>query len=151
MNFEQFEETKCKDCPMAKLCHEKCEPQCIEGEKIWCNDQKEINKDTKGLDYSILCPRYYSSYEDGLCMETCEFYNRDECPVIYAEEFFAEKNYEIEVLEKTLKQISETLIRAENEIMGFNFMCVDENDINEKIDYFKRLAEKQIKGENDDN
>lgn len=55
------------------------------------------------LDYQKLCSNYYSSYEDGCCMESCEFYNHNECPVVYVNGLLEKKDEEIALTEKSLK------------------------------------------------
>ena len=55
------------------------------------------------LDYQKLCSNYYSSYEDGCCMESCEFYNHNECPIVYVNGLLEKKDEEIAQLEKALE------------------------------------------------
>lgn len=45
------------------------------------NDNVEVGKER--LDCEDICPNYYSSWEEGTCMECCEIYNRGECPMVY--------------------------------------------------------------------
>lgn len=68
------------------------------------------------LDYQKLCPNHYSNYEDGCCMESCEFYNRNECPVVYVNGLIAdlkaklaEKETEIGFLEATTISMQEDI------------------------------------------
>lgn len=44
----------------------------------------------ESLDYQKLCSNYYSSWEEGCCMESCEFYNHNECPVVYVNGLIAD-------------------------------------------------------------
>lgn len=52
------------------------------------------------LDYQKLCPNHYSNYEDGCCMESCEIYNHDECPVVYVNELISDLEAKLAESEK---------------------------------------------------
>lgn len=56
------------------------------------------------LDYSKLCSNYICNHNDGCCMESCEFYNHDECPVVYVNCLLGEKDKTISDLESKLAQ-----------------------------------------------
>lgn len=55
----------------------------------------------ESLDYQKLCSNYYSSWEEGCCMESCEFYNHNECPVVYVKGLIAD--LETKLAEKDTK------------------------------------------------
>lgn len=55
------------------------------------------------LDYLKLCSNYYSNNEDGCCMESCEYYNHDECPVVYVNGLITELEEKLALTEKALE------------------------------------------------
>ena len=57
----------------------------------------------ESLDYKKLCSNYYSSWEEGCCMESCEFYNHDECPVVYVNGLISDLETKLEITEKALE------------------------------------------------
>ena len=50
------------------------------------------------MDYTKICSNFYSDYEDGCCMEACEFYNHNECPVQYVKGLLEEKDQAKEMM-----------------------------------------------------
>lgn len=56
----------------------------------------------ESLDYSILCPNYYTNWEDGCCMESCTFNDLDQCPIHYVKGLLEDKDQQIEILQKGL-------------------------------------------------
>lgn len=66
----------------------------------------------ESLDYEKLCCNYYSSWEDGCCMESCEHYHRDECPIIYVKELLAKKDDKISTIEKQLATMEKAMENA---------------------------------------
>lgn len=58
----------------------------------------------ESLDYQKLCSNYYSSWEEGCCMESCEFYNHNECPVVYVNGLLEERDKTIADLEAKLAE-----------------------------------------------
>ncbi len=99
----------------------------------------------ESLDYSILCPNYYSSWEDGCCMENCEVYHRDECPIVYVNGLLSEKDEEIKILNKALELTNEhiTFCPAKQGECG----CL--KDKSKKCsDYFLKKAREMLKDGN---
>ena len=68
-------------------------------------------KNTSCLDYSKLCSNYLCNYEDGCCMESCEFYNHNECPVVYVNGLLGGKDKTIADLEAKLGEKNDELNR----------------------------------------
>lgn len=77
------------------------------------------------LNCEDICPNYYSSWEEGTCMECCEIYNRGECPVVYVND-----------LEKQVADLQSQLAEKDEEIESWK----QNTQIEE---YNKLLAEKQ--------
>ena len=91
----------------------------------------------ESLDYKKLCSNYYSSWEEGCCMESCEFYNHDECPVVYVNGLIANLEAKLAESEKRYEDrkqfcISET--RSQMEIIN--------NLLEENQQLKQQLAEK---------
>ena len=61
-----------------------------------------MNKEN--LDLLMLCPSYYQSYEEGLCMENCTEKSLGQCPIDYVESLLEEKNQQITDLETKLAE-----------------------------------------------
>ena len=57
----------------------------------------------KSLDYSILCPNYYTNWEEGCCMETCTHNDLDLCPIHYVKGLLEDKDQQIKILQKALE------------------------------------------------
>lgn len=55
------------------------------------------------IDYTQICPEFYTNYEDGCCMENCTFESKGYCPVQYVKGLLEEKDKVIEQLEKENK------------------------------------------------
>lgn len=56
----------------------------------------------ESLDYSILCPNYYTNWEEGCCMETCTHNDLDLCPIHYVKGLLEDKDQQIAELEEQL-------------------------------------------------
>jgi hypothetical protein len=65
------------------------------------------------IDYTQICPEFYTNYEDGCCMENCTFESKGYCPVRYVKGLLEEKDKRIKELEEQPKQIVGK-IRQEN-------------------------------------
>lgn len=59
----------------------------------------------ESLDYQKLCLNYYSSWEEGCCMESCEFYNHNECPVVYVNGLIADLEAKLAESEELNKKL----------------------------------------------
>lgn len=106
-----------------------------------------MSKET--LDYSKLCPNYYTSWEDGCCMETCTFNDLDECPIRYVEGLLEEKNKKIADLEAKLEITKKALELACKNVYDNEFIYVEQNEkvIKELINFFKTKAKEIMKSE----
>ena len=63
----------------------------------------------EAIDYLKLCSNYYANYEDGTCMESCEYYNHNECPVVYVNGLITELKEQLALTEKALALAVETM------------------------------------------
>ena len=86
------------------------------------------------LDYLKLCSNYYSSWEDGTCMESCEYYNHNECPVVYVNGLITELKEQLALTEKALELACDACYGYTDDLMT----------IETRKNYFKTKA-KEIK------
>lgn len=93
------------------------------------------------LDYLKLCSNYYSSWEDGCCMESCEYYNHNECPVVYVNGLITELEEQLAITKKALELSCEEMI----EDLQFDSEDDRHYTLQENIEYFKTMAKKEIK------
>lgn len=93
------------------------------------------------LDYLKLCSNYYSSWEDGTCMESCEYYNHNECPVVYVNGLITELKEQLALTKKALELACEEMI----EDLQFDSEDDRHYTLQENIEYFKTMAKKEIK------
>lgn len=107
------------------------------------------------LDCEDICPNYYSSWEEGTCMESCEIRNRGECPVVYVNDLekqiadleakLAEKETRIAELEDkdwyelTIKQLEEQCERLIIERDNAELKLADKD---KEIQQWKSMAER---------
>ena len=80
----------------------------------------------KSLDYSILCPNYYTNWEDGCCMENCTHNDLDLCPIHYVKGLLEDKDQRIAELEEKLSNAIIPKFKIGQEVW-----CIDR--ISEKI------------------
>lgn len=92
----------------------------------------------ESLDYQKLCSNYYLSYEDGCCMESCEFYNHNECPVVYVNGLLEKKDDKIAELETEIADAEEHIDNLELQLRE-QYQLVDEKD--EEIALLKKEFE----------
>ena len=108
----------------------------------------------KSLDYEKLCCNYYSSWEDGCCMESCEYYNHNECPITYVKELLAEKDQKIATLEQqlaTMKKALELALKdAYYDALEYyigNNRPTQEEFVKQHIKIYTKQAQKELKNE----
>lgn len=129
------------------------------------------------IDYTQICPEFYTNYEDGCCMENCTFESKGYCPVRYVKGLLEEKDKVIEnwqtmyesVMQtcgndaKEIKRIQDQLALTEKalelackEIADSCEYCsyktlpdcpIEANCLDEKINYFKTEAKEIMKSE----
>jgi chromosome segregation ATPase len=92
------------------------------------------------LDYQKLCSNYYSSWEEGCCMESCEFYNHNECPVVYVNGLLEERDKTIADLEAKLAEKDKAIENWQTMYQSVMQSC--HNSIEEDKRLREQLAEK---------
>ena len=67
------------------------------------------------IDYTQICPEFYTNYEDGCCMENCTFESKGYCPVRYVKGLLEEKDKRIKELEEQIDKLeTQSLIDIDN-------------------------------------
>lgn len=96
----------------------------------------------ESLDYQKLCSNYYSSWEEGCCMESCEFYNHNECPVVYVNGLLEERDKTIADLEAKLAE-SEKNVQVEEMLKNYGKEEIKKlhKRINEIVERDKNIVE----------
>lgn len=73
----------------------------------------------ESLDYSILCPNYYTNWEEGCCMENCTHNNLDLCPIHYVKGLLEDKDQQIAELEAKLAESEKKIEELKGERLTF--------------------------------
>lgn len=60
------------------------------------------------IDYTQICPEFYTNYEDGCCMENCIYNDLDECPIHYVKGLLDEKDKAIENWQTMYESVMQT-------------------------------------------
>lgn len=60
------------------------------------------------IDYTQICPEFYTNYEDGCCMENCTFESKGYCPVRYVKGLLEEKDKVIENWQTMYESVMQT-------------------------------------------
>lgn len=129
------------------------------------------------IDYTQICPEFYTNYEDGCCMENCTFESKGYCPVRYVKGLLEEKDKVIENWQTMYESVMQTCGNDAKEIKrtqdqlaltekALELACkeitdsceycsyktmpdcpIEANCLDEKINYFKTEAKEMIKSE----
>ena len=89
------------------------------------------------LDYSKLCSNYICNHNDGCCMESCEFYNHNECPVVYVNCLLGEKD-------KTISDLESKLAKKDTEITR-RLRLQDDEFLEERKEMEQQIADLEAK------
>ena len=84
------------------------------------------------LNCEDICSNYYSSWEEGTCMECCEIYNRGECPVVYVND-----------LERQIADLEAKLAESKEQLNNSEQKCLICNKYQENDQLKKQLEEKE--------
>jgi hypothetical protein len=105
----------------------------------------------ESLDYSILCPNYYTNWEDGCCMENCTHNDLDLCPIHYVKGLLEDKDHQIKILQKALELACDfnasTACGANCEYCRFQDICIEVGLDANYVNYFVNKAKEMIKSE----
>lgn len=72
------------------------------------------------IDYTQICPEFYTNYEDGCCMENCIYNDLDECPIHYVKGLLDEKDKAIENWQTMYESVVKTCHNDKEEIEKLN-------------------------------
>lgn len=90
------------------------------------------------IDYTQICPEFYTNYEDGCCMENCTFESKGYCPVQYVKGLLEEKDKVIENWQTMYKSVMQTCSNDAKEIDRLNKLLAEKDKLlREKFGSFK--------------